>query len=226
MNRYNTNKMTKKKVGRATMRGRPDPIDVEISCLKGTPFMRYIVNGKPINGHITIQFSVSKEKLTLTGDVKYGKFIDTVKALSGNIKHGMIDYEYGTGEIESVKPKWTYTGGVRFLRRHGFGRCTYEKGVYIGYWKNNLEHGDGELQAPDGFIYTGTWVNGVLTGPVTVKIPLYSYTLTHVDSTHTLDDSSSTDRHKRKRDGMTENEHEDGAPLAKYLRTDEWSISL
>lgn len=66
-------------------------------------------------------------------------------------------------EIDEVK-KTLYLGGFSENEKHGFGMIEEEFGIYYGFWKNGLKHGEGLFMFNDASYYLGFWRKGKRSG--------------------------------------------------------------
>eukprot|EP00760_Papus_ankaliazontas_P017599 PhM_4_TR17338/c0_g1_i1/m.100950 len=75
------------------------------------------------------------------------------------------DIQHGDG-IEIVYGTHHYSGGFVSGKKCGFGKIKYNaeaKGIYEGYWRENLYNGKGHLETPE-LTYDGDFINGIRTG--------------------------------------------------------------
>lgn len=71
--------------------------------------------------------------------------------------------EAKTKEEKLVASNYTYVGGVKNGKQHGWGICRYKNGnVYYGFWDHGYKHGLGRIVYADGTMEFGHWKKGSL----------------------------------------------------------------
>jgi hypothetical protein len=98
---------------------------------------------------------------------------------TGNWNNGVLkkikiewsDNNYFEGSVKTLNQEIVYDGTRTYTNgaiyegelvsgiRHGFGRFTYNKEVYCGYWSNGKRNGSGEQVYRNGDMYTGKWLD-------------------------------------------------------------------
>lgn len=64
------------------------------------------------------------------------------------------------GKLEASN--YTYTGGVKNGKQHGWGICRYKNGnAYYGFWDHGYKHGLGRIVYADGTMDLGYWKKGI-----------------------------------------------------------------
>jgi len=85
---------------------------------------------------------------------------------SGSIFQGetLDKKRHGYGQTK-MKNGDVYTGNYLKDKRHGWGVYEYtnDEMIYYGFWENNIKHGHGILQFPDGVLIQGIFVEGTIS---------------------------------------------------------------
>ena len=100
-------------------------------------------------------------KYPVTLDMKFTRtndengFVYTGNIVLNGVKHGKGTlFNPTTGEKYSGDFVQNYRDGVGFYQCEGFGK-------YKGEWKDDMPHGEGIREYPDGKVYSGEWVEGI-----------------------------------------------------------------
>ena len=108
------------------------------------------------------------------GEFKNGNYVGKGKIYyhDGKILEGVFNGLYNVTNASLSKGDKKIVGKIvngEFIELHRYGKITFDNGYYDGEIKDDLPNGEGVYYLNDGTVISGTFVDGLMEGEITVK---------------------------------------------------------